>query len=71
MDEIKNLLDKSGLLSLKDAGLTIVSIYGVSEEKQNDALTVTAVTLANRIAGGKHFTLRNEVHPLAYLSYYP
>lgn len=61
MDEIKNLLDKSELLSLKDAGLTIVSLYGVSEEKRNGSIMVTAVTLANRIVGGKHFSSRNEV----------
>lgn len=61
MDEIKKLLDESGLLPLKDSGLTIVSLYGVSEEKRTMASSNTAVTLANRIVGSKVFTLRNEV----------
>lgn len=61
MDEIKKLLERSGLLSLKDSGLTIVSIYGVSEEKKTNTSSDTALTLANRIVGKQAFAARNEV----------
>lgn len=65
MDEIKKLLDTSGLSPLRDSGLTIVSLYGVSEEQRRTLPSITTVTLANRIAGSKAFTLRNEVSYLA------
>ncbi|KAG2237094.1 hypothetical protein INT48_004595 [Thamnidium elegans] len=61
MDEIKKLLDTSGLSSLRDSGLTIVSMYGVSEEQRRTSPSNTTVTLANRIADSKAFTLRNEL----------
>jgi hypothetical protein len=61
MDEINQLLEKSGLLSLKEAGLTIVSLYGVSESKRPVSRSNTIVTLANRIVGNTAFTTRNEV----------
>lgn len=62
MDDIKQLLEKSGLLSLKESGLTIVSLYGVSEAKRPISRSNAIVTLANRIVGTTAFTSRNEVH---------
>lgn len=62
MDEIKKLLDESGLLPLKDSGLTIISLYGVPEEKRTSTTSNIAVTLANRVVGTKAFTPRNEVN---------
>lgn len=61
MDEIKKLLDTSGLSSLRDSGLTIISLYGVSEEQRRTTPSNATITLANRIAGTTAFTLRNEV----------
>jgi len=57
MDDIKQLLDRTGLLSLKDAGLTIISLYGVSEAKQSS----TIVNLANTIVGANVFAARHKV----------
>ncbi|KAG1076759.1 hypothetical protein G6F42_025305 [Rhizopus arrhizus] len=56
MDDIKQLLDRTGLLSLKDAGLTIISLYGVSEAKQSS----TIVNLANTIVGANVFAARHK-----------
>jgi hypothetical protein len=61
MDEINQLLEKSGLLSLKEAGLTIISLYGVSELKRPVSRSNTIVSLANRIIGTNAFTCRKEV----------
>ncbi|CEP18493.1 hypothetical protein [Parasitella parasitica] len=56
MDDIKKLLDKTDLLSLKDTGLTIISLYGVSEAKNPSRIA----SLANTIVGANVFTSRNE-----------
>ncbi|GAN00747.1 hypothetical protein MAM1_0002d00169 [Mucor ambiguus] len=56
MDDIRKLLDKTGLSSLKDTGLTIISLYGVSEAKQSS----TIVNLANTIAGANVFAARHQ-----------
>lgn len=62
MDEIKTLLHRSGLSTLKESGLTIVSLYGVSSEKRAGITsTVSTLTIANRIVGSNYFTARNEV----------
>lgn len=67
MDEIKKLLHDSGLVSLKESGLTVVSLYGVSEEKKrtrSSATTATtALSIANTVVGNKQFTFPDE--PLA------
>ncbi|KAI8642019.1 hypothetical protein BD408DRAFT_417216 [Parasitella parasitica] len=56
MDDIKKLLDKTDLLSLKDTRLTIISLYGVSEARKPS----NTVALANTIVGANVFTCRNE-----------
>ncbi|CAO3639163.1 unnamed protein product [Mucor hiemalis] len=63
MDEIKKLLHESGLFSLKESGLTVVSLYGVSEEKRIHSSSTTALSIANSIVGDKQFTFPDE--PLA------
>ncbi|KAK4516767.1 uncharacterized protein ATC70_011745 [Mucor velutinosus] len=54
MDDIRKLLDRTGLLSLKDTGLTIISLYGVSEAKQSSSVA----NLANSIVGANVFAAR-------------
>lgn len=57
MDDIRKLLDTTGLSALKDTGLTIISLYGVSEAKQSS----TIADLANTIAGANVFAARHQV----------
>lgn len=57
MDDINKLLDKTDLLSLKNTGLTIISLYGVSEARNS----LTIATLANTIVGANVFTSKHEV----------
>ncbi|KAI9483418.1 MAG: hypothetical protein EXX96DRAFT_141612 [Benjaminiella poitrasii] len=60
MDDINKLLERSGLLALKEAGLTIVSLFGVSESRRSASSPNLVVTLANRIIGTDAFTSANE-----------
>lgn len=74
MEEIKKLLHDSGLASLRDAGITIVSIFGNSGFRSLSAyasgeLTNIATTLANRIVGSSVFVSPNEVKLLVAESY--
>lgn len=57
MDDIRKLLDRTGLSSLKDTGLTIISLYGVSEAKHSS----TIVQVANTVAGAHVFAARHQV----------
>ncbi|KAI8138475.1 hypothetical protein BJV82DRAFT_293166 [Fennellomyces sp. T-0311] len=60
MEAINELLEDAQLVAIKDAGLTIVSIFGNSgfrttSSHANGKLSNPNVTLANRIAGAEVF----------------
>ncbi|KAL9546355.1 hypothetical protein MBANPS3_006709 [Mucor bainieri] len=50
-------ISRTGLSSLKDTGLTIISLYGVSEAKQSS----TIADVANTIAGAHVFAARHQL----------
>ena len=57
MDEINTLLEKTDLESLRDAGLQVISIFGVSDAKR---MFNKALTLANRIVGASVFYAQQQ-----------
>lgn len=62
MDEINKLLEKTGLSSIRDTGLTIISLYGVSDNKRTSTLSNSMVKIANKIVGSDVFTSSFEVN---------
>ena len=72
MEAINDLLEDTHLISLKDAGLTIVSIFGnsgfrLTAANANGKLSNVNVTLANRIVGTEVFVPHGQVKRLPSL----
>lgn len=56
MDDINEILERTGLSTIPTSGLTIISLLGVSDKSTQ----ISPVILANRIVGSNVFSHRKE-----------
>lgn len=56
MDDINKLLEQTGLSNIQHSGLTIVSLYGISDKSSK----LSPVILANRIVKSDVFSHKQQ-----------